>query len=71
MEAKLWKIAGIIAALAAIAAAVYLVIANYELILDYCSSLKEKLKKNCPIKLCKCTDAEGFGDFADIEEEEE
>ncbi len=69
MQLNLWKIAGIIAALAAVAGAIYLAIANYDLIVDYFDALKEKLDKRCPFKLCKSADTESFGDFADIEEE--
>jgi len=69
MQMKLWKIAGIITALAAVAGAVYLAIANYDLIVDYFDALKGKMAKRCPFKLCKSADTESFGDFADIEEE--
>ena len=71
MGNKFWKIAGIFAALAVITGAVYIAIANYELIIEYLGNLKEKLEKKCPIKLSCCSGKsdleDDFDDFDDME----
>lgn len=73
MERKLWKIAGIISAIAVISAAIYLAIANYEMIADYLTGLKEKFGKTCPIKLIrsKCCKDDFDDDFEDFAMEQE
>ena len=75
MGKKFWKIAGIFAALAVISGAIYIAIANYELIVEYFNNLKDKLESKCPIKLKCCGDKceleDDFEDFDDMELTEE
>ena len=64
---KIWKIAGIVAGIAALAGAVYVAIANYELIVVRLIELKEKLYDLNPFK--KDRDIiveEDFVDFDDV-----
>lgn len=64
---KIWKIAGIVAGIAAIAGAVYVTIANYELIVVRLIELREKLYDLNPFK--KDHDIiveEDFVDFDDV-----
>ncbi|MBR6812174.1 MAG: hypothetical protein IKM51_02240 [Oscillospiraceae bacterium] len=64
---KIWKIAGIVAGLAAIAAAAYVAITNYELIVVRFIEIKEKLKDVNPFK--RDPDIiveEDFEDFDDV-----
>ena len=64
---KIWKIAGIVAGLAAIAAASYVAITNYELIVVRFIEIKEKLKDVNPFK--RDPDIiveEDFEDFDDV-----
>ncbi len=64
---KIWKIAGIVAGIAAIAGAVYVAISNYELIVVRLIELREKLYDLNPFK--KDHDIiveEDFEDFDDV-----
>ena len=64
---KIWKIAGIVAGIAALAGAIYVAIANYELIVVRLIELKEKLYDLNPFK--KDRDIiveEDFVDFDDV-----